>query len=444
MSSTDDASEHAVVVGGGFAGIACATKLAKHGVRVTLVDENTYHQFQPLLYQVATSQLAPGDVMRPLRGLFRKHHLVDVKAARVVAIDPASRSITTAGGETFAGDHLVIAMGARPSFFGVPGAEEHTFPLYAATDATRLRDRILQLFEDADLEPSRVDDGALTFVIVGGGPTGVETAGALADLVNDVMPHRYRDLAVDRTRIVLVDHGKALLGPFSDKAHGYAAKVLTDRGVELLLGTGVTEVRDDCVVLSDGSEITTRCVVWGGGLHARTFDGADRLPVGRGGRIAVGPDHGVEGWPGVYAVGDIAAAADGDGNALPQLGSVALQGGHAVADSIIARIAGDAAPDFRYHDKGIMAMIGRNAAIAELGPHHHELHGTVAFSAWLGVHAWLMSGSRSRVDAFISWAWDELSHNRGPGVIEDPDAVRIDWGDDEGDVADEAPEEDAT
>src|SRR5262245_41114705 len=159
-ASTDDAStDHVIVVGAGFAGVSCAKRLAKHDVQVTLIDKNTYHQFQPLLYQVATAQLAPGDIMRPLRGLFRKHPSVAVKAAEVVAIDPATRTVTCAGGESFSGDHLVIAAGARPNFFGVPGAEEHTFPLYAATDATLLRDRVLQLFEDADLDESRIDQG---------------------------------------------------------------------------------------------------------------------------------------------------------------------------------------------------------------------------------------------------------------------------------------------
>lgn len=433
MSSTD----HVVVVGGGFGGVACAKRLAKKGVRVTLIDRNTYHQFQPLLYQVATAQLAPGDVMRPLRGLFRKHPSVDVKAAEVVAIDPATRTVTAAGGETFTGDHLVIAMGARPEFFGTAGAEEHAFPLYAATDAVRLRDRVLELYEEADLEPGRIDEGALNFVVVGGGPTGVETAGALADLVRDVMPQRYNDLAVDRTTITLVDHGSNLLAPFSDKAHAYAAQVLTDRGVTLRMGTGVTEIGPGHVALSDGDTIRTRCVVWGGGLHARAFEGIERFPVGRGGRITVGPDHGVEQHPGVYAVGDIAAAPGADGTPLPQLGSVALQAGESVADSILAAMAGKRPPVFDYHDKGIMAMIGRNAAIAELGKHHHELHGSVAFSAWLGVHAWLMSGARSRIDAFISWGWDEASRNRGPGFVEDPDRVRIDWDDDGDDTTDD-------
>jgi NADH dehydrogenase len=192
----------------------------------------------------------------------------------------------------------------------------------------------------------------------------------------------------------------------------------------------VSTIESDRVVLADGREIATRCVVWAGGLRPRDFDGADRFRRVKGGRIAVGSDHRVEGWPGVYAMGDIAAALGADGAPLPQLGSVALQAGHAVADSILAEIDGRPAPEFRYHDKGIMAMIGRNAAVVEVGAHrHHELHGPVAFSAWLGIHAWLLSGSRARIDAFLAWAWDSFSTNRSPAVIEDPDRARIDWGD---------------
>ncbi|MFA9566448.1 MAG: NAD(P)/FAD-dependent oxidoreductase, partial [Acidimicrobiales bacterium] len=259
-------TERVVVVGAGFAGVACAQKLGEEGVPVTLIDQNTYHQFQPLLYQVATAQLAPSDIMQPLRGLFRRYDSVAVKAAEVTAVDPANRTVETATGQTFSADHLVLAMGSRPNFFGVPGAEGHAYPMYSATDAERLRNRILQLFEDADLDPSRLDRGALNFVVVGGGPTGVETAGALADLVNDVMPDRYHDLDVGRTRIHLADHSETVLRPFSSNAHDYAAKVLNDKGVHLMLGASVTEVTEDEVRCADGTRIQTHCVVWAGGL----------------------------------------------------------------------------------------------------------------------------------------------------------------------------------
>ncbi len=437
MSSTEErAAARVVVVGAGFAGVACANHLGDAGVSVTLIDKNTYHQFQPLLYQVATAQLAPGDVMRPLRGLFRKHETVNVKLGRVVAVDPVTRTVTTDEGETFTGDHLVVSVGTEPNFFGVPGADEHAFPLYSARDAQNLRNRILRLFEDADLEPGRLDQGALNFVIVGGGATGVETAGALADMVHEVMPQRYHDLDISAATITLVDHGDVVLAPFSDKAHAYAAKALTEKGVVLKLGASVTAVEADRAVFADGTHILSRCVVWAGGLKAREISGLEPLPNVRG-RISVGPDLSVEGYPGIYAVGDGAAGVDANGQPYPQLGSVALQAGGAVAASILAVIDGKPAPAFKYHDKGIMAMIGHGAAVAEMGKHHHELHGSVAFAAWLGVHAWLLNTTRARIDAFINWAWDSFSKSRGPAIIDDPDAPRIDWADHDADDADD-------
>jgi NADH dehydrogenase len=426
-----------VIVGGGFAGVACAKELGRHDIDVTLIDKNTYHQFQPLLYQVATAQLAVQDVRLPLRELFRKRRSVMVKNAAVTSIDPASRSVSTDDGVTFSGDHLVLAMGTQPNFFGVPGAEEHAFPLYSTDDAMALRDRVLRVFEDADLDPGRIDRGALNFVIVGGGPTGVETAGALADLIGHVMPEYYHDLDVERARIIVVDRSAVVLAPFSDKAHDYASKVLTKKGVTLRLESSVQEVRDDRVLLDDGSEILTHCVVWAGGLKSRSIDGIESLPRGRGGRVTVGEDLSVDGYPGLYVVGDAALTTAADGSALPQLGAVALQAGTSAADSILAEIAGERAPSFRYHDKGIMAMIGRRAAIAEVGSHHHELHGAIAFGAWLGVHAWLLNTTRTRVDAFISWAWDWFTHSRSTAYIGEPDVARIDWAHDDYDDDDD-------
>jgi NADH dehydrogenase len=257
----------------------------------------------------------------------------------------------------------------------------------------------------------------------------VETAGAVADLVRDVMPKRFHDLAVDRTRIYLIDLGPVVLGAFSDKAHEYAAKKLEEVGVTLRLGTGVKEVKADRVVLSDGDEILTRTVVWGGGIQAPTLAGVTGLPGGRGGRLTAGPNLNVEGHPRVYAIGDMANMPDADGNDFPQLGSVALQAGRWAARNIVADIAGEPTTPFHYKDKGIMAMIGSGAAVAEMGAHHHELHGHVGFAAWLGVHAWLMSGVRQRVDAFVAWGWDFFGSSRSSSIIDDPDAAQIDWDD---------------
>jgi NADH dehydrogenase len=429
MTEGKQGSHRVIVVGAGFAGVGCAKELAKGGgANITLIDKHNYSQFMPLLYQVATAQLAPSDVAMDIRSEFRRHPEVDVKMAEVVAVDTLDRSVTLDDGQVLTGDTLVLAGGSRPNFFGVPGAE-HAFPLYSLDDAERLRSRILAVFEDADRDPRLLDRGALNFVVVGAGATGTEIAGALAEMVRDVMPGEFRDLDVARGRIVLVDHGKHVLGPFSPKAHDYAASVLERDGVELRLGTSVEEIRADSVVLSGGEKIPSRCVVWGGGLQAAEIAARTGLATGHGGRIEILGDLTVRGRPGVYAVGDVAAAAAPDGALFPQLGSVALQQGRWAARNIAADIAGKPRSDFRYHDKGIMAMIGRGAAIAEIGEHRHELHGAIAFSAWLGVHVALMSGVRHRVDAFVSWAGDYFTTSRGPQILDRTDAARIDWGD---------------
>ena len=400
-------------------------------MRITLIDRNNYHQFQPLLYQVATSQLASSDIAYSLRKLFHDHINVDVKLGEVASLDPATHSVTTTDGEVFSGDALVLAAGSQPNFFRTPGADDHAFPLYSLDDAQRLRSRILGVFEDADRDPALIDQGALNFVIVGGGPTGVEVAGAL------VRPHPRHDEQPSTTtsrsrrrRSTSSTSATPCSGAFSDKAHDYVAKVLGKKGVRLHLGVAVTEIGPGHVTLADGSTIRTRCVIWGGGIMAPTVAGAAGLPQGRGGRIDVQPDLTVDGLPGVYVIGDVANIPSPDGESHPQLGSVALQSGVTAADNLLADFAGKPRKAFHYHDKGIMAMIGRGAAVAEVGPHRHELHGVIAFSSWLGVHAALMTGVRNRIDAFVNWGWDYFSKSRGPQVLDRSDAARIDWEED--------------
>ncbi len=429
MSSGEQSTKHVLVVGGGFAGVGCARALAgDEAVQVTLIDRHNYHQFQPLLYQVATSQLSPSDIAFSLRAEFHKAGNVDIKMGEVTAVDLAAHSVTTADGKVYEGDFLVLAGGAQANFFDTPGAAEHAFPLYSLRDAERLRSRIIAVFEEADTDPSLLERGALNFVVVGAGATGTELAGALGDMIRETMTVEYQDLAVDVARVCVVDLGHVVLNGFSEKAHEYASKALAKRGVEVRLGTGVKEVASDHVLLSDGTSIPSRCVVWAGGLMAASLAGASGLGVGRGGRIDVREDLTVEGVPGVYVAGDIANIPRADGQPYPQLGSVALQGGRWAAKNILAEIDGKPRTAFHYHDKGIMAMIGRGAAVAEVGEHRHELHGSIAFAAWLGVHAALLSGTRNRIEAFIDWGWDYFSKGRGEQVLDRSGAARIDWG----------------
>jgi NADH dehydrogenase len=428
-----------VVLGGGLAGVAAAKGLGRHGLPVVLVDHHDYHQFQPMLYQVATAQLPAEDIARPLRTIFAEHPSVEVVTAHVETAKLSDRSLTFTDGQTRGGDFLVVAAGARPNFFGIPGAAQHSYPLYSVADAERLRLHLQHILRGAQSDDGPEADpadapGALDIVVVGAGATGVETAGATAELLRAFA----REGRLRRTaQVVLVDRGKALLPQFSPKAHDYAYEKLTEAGVQVRLGVGVASVRPDGVDLDDGTAIPTRTVVWAGGEAAADIVQAAGMPPGRGGRIDVRPDLRVPGLPGVYAVGDVANIPDGSSGsqaALPQLGSVAQQAGGWAAANILREIDGKEPHPFHYKDKGIMAMIGRNAAVAEVGRHRHQVEGPVAFAAWLGVHAMLLSGVHSKSDAFLSWAWDYFDRDHAAVVESHAAPQRIAWGDDTGDV----------
>ena len=434
MTSTESAGPRVLIVGGGLAGVACAHRLGDEGIRVTLVDRNDYHQFQPLLYQVATSQLPAEDIARPHRTIFRDHPTVEVRNAEATSVDPGARSVTLADGEQLSGTHLVLAAGAQPEFFGVPGAAEHAFPLYAVADAERLRRHLqarLREVEGPEGDGAGSKGGGIRAVVVGGGPTGVETAGALAELMAALAA---TGRIPDPGRVTLVDRGSNLLAPFSARSHSYARERLARDGVELRLETGVAAVHPDRVELTDGATLATRTVIWAGGESAAPVIAATGLPTGRGGRVNVSRDLTVDGHPGVYGVGDAANVPDEDGAILPQLGSVAQQSGRWAAENILRGLRGDEPKPFRYKDKGIMAMIGRNAAVAEVGPHHHQVDGPLAFAAWLGLHAMLLSGAHSKSDAFVSWAWDYFDRDHAAVVEASATPARIAWADEEGDV----------
>ncbi|MGZ6660595.1 MAG: NAD(P)/FAD-dependent oxidoreductase [Solirubrobacteraceae bacterium] len=426
--SHDRDTRHVVIVGGGFAGLGCAQRLAEHDdVHVTLIDRNNYHQFQPLLYQVATAQLAPSDIAHSLRSVFADQKNVDVKLAEISAVDPEARAVTSTDGQRWDADVLVLAAGSQPNFFGTPGAPESSFPLYSLDDATRLRSRILGIFEQVDRDPKLIERGALNFVIVGGGPTGVEVAGAIADMLSG-------------------DGSGRLPGPRRRRGAGSPARLrrraaqaflrqgprLCRQGargerVKIHLGTGVKAVGTGHALLSDGKTIATRCVIWGGGIKAAAVAADGGLAQGRGGRVDVQGDLTLAGHDRVYVIGDIANIPEAGSGALPQLGSVALQSGHWAADNILADFKGKPRKPFHYHDKGIMAMIGRGAAIAEVGERHHGIHGQLAHMAWLGVHASLMTGTKAKIEAFVDWAWDGFSKTGGPHVLDRGDAAQIDW-----------------
>jgi NADH:ubiquinone reductase (H+-translocating) len=414
-----DETFEVIVVGGGFAGVSAARELGRGGIRTLLIDKHNYHQFQPLLYQVATSQIGVSEVSRPFRAMFHRAKSVRVLTDEVTAIDAADRSVTTAGGTTYRAEFLVLASGAEANFFNTPGAQQHAYPLYSLTDATRLGGAMVNLLDQSDRESS--GSASVNVVVVGGGPTGVETAGAIAENFKFVVPRYFSPQLAARCRVYLVDMVPNLLNAFSAKSQAYATARLAKVGVRLKFGSGVTEVRDDGVTLADGTTIPSRIVVWAGGLKAGAVLAGSGLAPGKGGRIDVLPDLTAPDFDHVYVLGDAANITDSREAHLPQLGSVAQQSGKWAARNIRAELAGKAREPFRYLDKGYMAMVGRGAAVAEIGRKRMQIQGPLAFIAWLGVHVALLSGVRQKASAVLSWSDDYLTHTRSHVVLSHPE-----------------------
>jgi NADH:ubiquinone reductase (H+-translocating) len=409
---------HVVIVGAGFAGLAVARSLDRHPVEVTLIDRNNFTTFQPLLYQVATAGLNAADVAHPVRGLFHRQRNLRVLMGEVTGVDWERRQALLEQHQPVPFDHLVLAVGAVATWFGVPGAAEHAVPLYTLEDAAEVRNHVVSRFEAADADPSLVDRGELNFVVVGGGPTGVEMAGALAELFAVVFKRDYPNLGVGRARVVLVETRDRLLAPFHPASQRAALDALRGRQVEVRLEETVDEVTPDHVRFTSGEVLPARTVIWAAGVRANPVARAMGLPTTASGRVEVAADLSVPAHEGVWAVGDVAAprAKRGSGGVLPQLAPVALQSGAHVARQIGRLAEGKPTQPFRFHDKGTMATIGRRAAIAEL-PGHIRLHGTLAWLAWLGLHILYLAGVRNRASVLLNWAWGYFTWDRGPRII---------------------------
>jgi NADH dehydrogenase len=411
-----------VIVGAGFGGLSAAQALIGQPVEVTIVDQRNFHTFQPLLYEVATAGLEAGDVAYPVRAIFGRSKNVTFRFGTVTGVDWDRGQVDLEDSSFLPFDSVIVASGASARYFGIPGASEFSFPLYTLRDARTLRDHVLRRLEDADAGPEAGSKGLLTFVVVGGGPTGVEVAGALAELLDVAVRHDGFTFAPGESRIILVDGLDRLLTPFKASAAAYASRTLADRGVELRLGHMVRSVTESYVELDDGSRIDTRTVVWAGGISVEgTVASELGQPTGPNGRLLVNPDLTLEGRPDAFAIGDAAAVLWGPGSGrsddiCPQLAQVAIQSGRHAAEQILRRTQGRPTEAFRYRDKGIMATIGRRAAITEF-PRGLVVRGTLGWLAWLGLHIVYLIGFRNRIVVLINWSWRYLSWGSGPRVI---------------------------
>jgi NADH:ubiquinone reductase (H+-translocating) len=401
-----------LVLGGGFAGIGAAHELKKSDVEVVVVDKHDYHTFQPLLYQVATGLLEQPAVGHPIRDLFHGQDNARVHQDRITAIDLDARRVTFSELDSLSYDYLVLGLGAEVNFFGVEGAADHAFPLYTLPDAVRLKKHVLRAWEEADRKPEVIEDGALNVVVVGGGPTGIETAGALAELYNGVFRKDYPDVAADQAKIILVEAGPELFPMFKADIRAYAEKALAKRGVEVMTGEVVESITPLRVALKSGTVLPAHTLVWGAGLQGNALVQSLGLELERGNRIGVDSELRIPAHPEVYAVGDVAAiTAHKTSEVLPQLGSVALQSGEHAGKTIADRVAGKEAKPFKYHDKGTMATIGRGAAVVQmLGG--RTMKGKTASLAWGTVHLALLPTNEDRAKAVVDWAGAGLTHQR--------------------------------
>ena len=404
-----------VVVGAGFGGLQAALGLAhRQDVDLTLIDLHNHHLFQPLLYQVATAALSPADIAAPVRGVIPASKHTRVLMAEVTGVDTRAQRVLTDGGAV-PYDELVIATGSRPSYFGHGEWAQAAPGLKTLDDALALRHKILQAFENAAAVGNPEEQARLlTFVLIGGGPTGVEMAGSIAELSRDVLSHDY-DLLHKRARVVLVEAGSRVLAEFTPDLSDNAAQALKDLGVEIRTGTPVTGIEDGLVHLKDGT-IPCGTVIWTAGNEATPAAEWLGVKPGRGGRVEVGPDLRVPGQPDVSVIGDAALALDSHGKPLPGLAPVAKQQGSYVARSILGRLHGRRSQrPFAYRDYGTLATIGRNKAVAEIGPVH--LAGRPAWLMWAAAHIFFLISFRSRVMVSAQWLFAYLTHQRGIRLI---------------------------
>jgi NADH dehydrogenase len=406
---------HVVIVGAGFAGLNAAIGLRKAPVDVTVVDRRNYHLFQPLLYQVATAGLSPAQIAMPIRRILADQKNATVLMEKVEAIDSAEQ-VVVAGRSRIPYDYLVIATGARHAYFGHDDWEATAPGLKTIGDATEIRARILTAFEKAEAaEDPILRRKLLTFVVVGGGPTGVELAGAIAELARKAIVRDFRNIDSSTARVVLVEADRRLLAAFPEKLSRSARAQLESLGVEVRLGAAVTGCGDDGVALADGQLIGSACVLWAAGVMASNAAKWLKVEPDRAGRVIVNADLSVPGHPEIFVIGDTASVKGAEGRPVPGVAPAAKQMGRYVASLIRSRLAGTTVEFFRYADYGNLATIGRKSAVADLGRLH--LRGFPAWLLWSFAHLWFLVGFRNRIAVFLDWAWAYATFDRSARLI---------------------------
>lgn len=431
-----------VIVGAGFVGLYAAKALRKAPVEVVIVDQNNYHTFQPLIYQVATSGLEPEEVAHNVRMIFRRQENFSFRQATVTGVNWEGKTLELAGEATLPFDYLIIGTGAVYNDFGVPGVREHAFYLKSLSEAVNIRSHILRQFERASADPSLIDKGVLNVVLVGGGPTGVEMAGALVELFDRVLPKDYPRLEVSRAKVVLVEMLDFLLPPYGEKSRQYTERVLRGRGVDVRLGEALAEVREGEVELKSGEVIPTQTLIWAAGVRGHPLVDALGVELEKGYRIKVNPDLSIPGHPYAFAAGDVAGSHDKDGKLHPQVAQVAIQGGKFIAKAIKAELEGDGKRGtFSYFDKGNMAIIGRNAGVAELSKRFGaglRFRGLLGWLGWLFIHLVYLPGYRNRVSAFTNWVTSYFTFDRHARLITDMTPSPAEIADHKGGLTDDA------
>ncbi|MEL6610777.1 MAG: NAD(P)/FAD-dependent oxidoreductase [Bacteroidota bacterium] len=411
-----------VVIGSGHAGLEACKALSGEDVDVLMVDRNNYHKFQPLLYQVATSGLQTGHICMPVRHIFQQQDNFDFRLATVLGVDLEAQLVHVEEGPPIHYDSLIVGAGASVAYYGVEGAEEHGFPLKNVADAVELRAHVLRCFEEANRNPALIEGGVLNFVIVGGGPTGVEMAGGLRELFDQVLRKDFPGLDLNRVRVILLERADALMLPYKADLQAYTKDALEYIGVDVRLETAVTEVTPTEVRLADGTAIPTQTLIWAAGVRANpladVLSETEGIEQTRGGRLVTDEYLRLPAHPNVFVAGDIAGAADPQGVLYPQVAQVAIQQGIQAAGNAIRAHRGLDPEAFVYNDLGMMATIGRNRAILEL-PNGTGMKGFIAWCAWVFVHVVKLAGFRNQLAVFFSWVYSYFTWDRTPRLIID-------------------------